>query len=262
MKKYLKYLLLSLLLTFSIVGNSQILGDKRIPSQLAASDLLTDIISYWKFDVGDRDGDELGNNDWTTNVGCTNVAGHINEGEENDVNPHKALINNSTLSFSDGNDLPFSVAFWISFDSLSAVQSIIMNREGAGEDEWGVITVSSFIQLNLFDAGNDYFRVRYDISGLATGTFYHFVFTYDGSETTAGIKIYRDGSLQTVVRAEIGTYDGMTLDLSSTTHSFRFYSAINYLNGILDEMGVWGRELGQPDVTELYNSGSGLSYPF
>ena len=34
-----------------------------------------------------------------------------------------------------------------------------------------------------------------------------------------------------------------------------------YYNGILDEIGVWDRELTSTEVTELYNSGSGKQYP-
>jgi len=35
-----------------------------------------------------------------------------------------------------------------------------------------------------------------------------------------------------------------------------------FLNGTLDEMGVWNRALSGAEVTALYNSGAGIAYPF
>ena len=35
-----------------------------------------------------------------------------------------------------------------------------------------------------------------------------------------------------------------------------------YYSGAVDEMGVWSRALSDSEVAELYNSGSGLAYPF
>ena len=33
------------------------------------------------------------------------------------------------------------------------------------------------------------------------------------------------------------------------------------MNGIIDEVGFWNRELTSSEVTDLYNSGAGLAYP-
>jgi len=35
-----------------------------------------------------------------------------------------------------------------------------------------------------------------------------------------------------------------------------------YLTGIVDEVGIWSRELSSGEISQLYNSGNGLSYPF
>ncbi len=36
---------------------------------------------------------------------------------------------------------------------------------------------------------------------------------------------------------------------------------IQYLNGALDEIGLWTRVLTSTEVTQLYNGGAGLAYP-
>jgi len=33
-------------------------------------------------------------------------------------------------------------------------------------------------------------------------------------------------------------------------------------DGLIDEVGIWSRALNSTEVSELYNSGSGLAYPF
>ena len=35
-----------------------------------------------------------------------------------------------------------------------------------------------------------------------------------------------------------------------------------YVDGIIDEVGIWARSLSDAEVTQLYNAGAGLTYPF
>jgi hypothetical protein len=91
-----------------------------------------------------------------------------------------------------------------------------------------------------------------DFSGnaiLNASNWYHLAATYDG----ATVSIYVDGELDsTAVKAlsttdwyiKIGTRQGWTIG-----H-----------NGLIDEVGIWERELTADEVSELYNSGSGLAY--
>ena len=39
-------------------------------------------------------------------------------------------------------------------------------------------------------------------------------------------------------------------------------TAAQAFDGMMDEIGVWSRALTATEVTELYNSGNGLAYPF
>ena len=41
-----------------------------------------------------------------------------------------------------------------------------------------------------------------------------------------------------------------------------YYFPINFLNCYIDEVGIWSRTLTSTEVSDLYNSGSGLQYPF
>lgn len=47
--------------------------------------------------------------------------------------------------------------------------------------------------------------------------------------------------------------------------AYRFAGSIQsawYLDGQMDEVGIWDRSLTTTEITELYNSGAGLAYPF
>ena len=92
-------------------------------------------------------------------------------------------------------------------------------------------------------------------STLSTSTWYHIVVTRDETANTA--EVYLDNSSDisfanvddaTPVDMAIGVYqDGQTG---------------NDWAGLIDEVGIWTRALTSSEVTELYNSGSGLQYPF
>jgi len=91
---------------------------------------------------------------------------------------------------------------------------------------------------------------------LSNNTWHHVVVTQSG---TTG-SIYVDGG--TPVTSNV-TYTGGAS--TSQTNYFAVYnngSFTSYFTGRLDESGVWSRALSASEVTELYNGGSGLQYPF
>lgn len=92
------------------------------------------------------------------------------------------------------------------------------------------------------------------------GNFHYAVFTYDGSSTLAGSKIYMDGTSQTLSN----TVDAL---IGSISNSANFTignrdTGSEFWNGAIDEVGFWSRALSQAEITQLYNGGAGLQYPF
>lgn len=93
---------------------------------------------------------------------------------------------------------------------------------------------------------------------------WHFVcWTYDGSNTTGGFKIYVDGSSVAVTAQSSGTVNstanaptnklcmGCQKNAGSTTHIFI---------GKLDLAAQWNAQLSAGDITTLYNAGHGMDY--
>ena len=88
----------------------------------------------------------------------------------------------------------------------------------------------------------------------ADGAWHHVVLTYeDGS----GAILYIDGSKDD----DVASSDCYTDATDSTKLCSDFSDAAEWDDGI-DEVGIWNRYLTPSEVSDLYNSGSGLAYPF
>ena len=48
----------------------------------------------------------------------------------------------------------------------------------------------------------------------------------------------------------------------SATENFIGTSVGYYMDGLIDEVGIFSKALNQTEITDLYNNGNGLTYPF
>jgi len=209
---------------------------------------LTDgLVSYYKFD-GDAT-DSVGTNNGTVN-GATQVSGKINSAYSfNGSNDDIALNNNIIGGYSA---MTFSV--WVKANSFSAVNPILKT--------WSDIKSNRKILIDIDTSGyidfDIYTTTQYGgsmSSQISTNTWYFLTFTYDGSI----MKLYINGTEQSTTYSASGIIQTGTLqDYFGKTNNV----ASEYFNGIMDEIGIWNRALTASEISELYNSGAGLSYPF
>jgi hypothetical protein len=118
------------------------------------------------------------------------------------------------------------------------------------------------IQINYqYNAGTRRIRfLRYGSSNslqyytitLGTSNWAHIVATFDGST----IKGYVNGT-EVTTEANSGTQS-----IGGTAFGIAANGTTQYASALIDEYGVWSRALSGAEVTSLYNSGSGLAYPF
>lgn len=230
------------------------------------SPILEGLVEYWKFD--DNTTGEFG----TTENVSANVslgAGKINDGA---IGVSGAFLNfpdDDRFSFTDGvNDLPFSISMWVWIDSFSvANNALFVKRPTTGStSEYYTFIGDDTGQARILlhsEGETGVFISRISDSVLSTDTWYHLVFTYDGSGLSSGIKIYINGSEDTTSDASSGTYVRM-INSTELPQFFRLGTNNNTVHkGIIDEVGIWkNKELTLTEVSELYNSGSGLQYPF
>lgn len=172
------------------------------------------------------------------------------------------IVDSDELSFTDGagNDYAFSISFWVYFDDFTDTNEIVEKfLAGGSGNEWLVNRNGTTLNFLLYSGGATTVRIgkTYDMSSLSTATWYHFVLTYDGSESDTGINIYRDGSLVTMGTSSSGSYTGM----SNTTEEVRIGTrngTANFLAGRIDSLYIWKqRELSSSEANEIYTTENG-----
>lgn len=97
-------------------------------------------------------------------------------------------------------------------------------------------------------------------AALSSSSFYHVVVRYDGggSGDSGRLKISINDTNKTL------SFNG-TIPASMSAMSqgaFVIGRGLWYANGDVDEFGYWDRTLTNQEVTDLYNGGAGLAYPF
>jgi hypothetical protein len=141
-----------------------------------------------------------------------------------------------------------------------------MFLETDSQRAWNCVinATSKLARFYISDDGGNTSNTSLDVvvatTVMTTATWYHVVGTFDGG--TGNLKIYINGTLEnTEPSALTGVFNSTAQFQIGHIQEFGG-GAGGYFDGIIDEFGVWSRALSGAEVTELYNSGSGLAYPF
>lgn len=224
---------------------------------------LTDNIkAYYKLDeASGNPADATGNGFTLTNTNTVGFGtGLINNGADfGTANTNKYFIIANSLGFTGNNAL--TVALWVkirteptggNFYAFSVLRNVSSNP----------------ISLNLqyFDsAGTTNLRATragaafQDVAGpfavtLGTTVWHQVVMWYDGTD----LKLYLD----TVERGTIGSIGTGTTNLDSNFSLGANETGAIPASTFMDEVGVWNRALSTGEITQLYNGGAGIQYPF
>ena len=216
--------------------------------------LTTNLVNYWKLDESSGDAaDSVASNTLMNRGTVTYVSGKINNGASTvDHTSRFRMTSQPTTGSSD-----ISVSMWLNWAGV-----------GSYALTWGV---NSNTQGVIFGTSGHYTSASaYGAASSSTGTvaiddgnWHHIVYVYDH---TTGFKTYVDGS------TDGGTYAYTSLSVNSGGIGYvsgAFWNGLspdpggdNGLTAIFDEIGVWSRVLNSTEVSQLYNSGNGLQYPF
>jgi hypothetical protein len=162
----------------------------------------------------------------------------------------------------------FSGCFWVNFDTFAGdkVHTPLSKLLGTGAvpgwelhtwDNSG--TVGDAISLYLIENwGNNQciFASAENILSGTEGIWQHICFTYDGSNTASGVKIYQDSVSKTVVDSSVWCTTpppGSILNNVPLLVGERELSG-NTLDGNIDEIKIWNRSLNASEVYQDYIS--------
>ena len=183
--------------------------------------------------------------DWS-NVYSTNFDG---------VDDYVDCGDSNVFSFGNGTtDSPFSISCWIRFNSV-ANSTGLMGKDSSGTDtEYQIRLGFSNLRFRLYDDSTSGYIQKSLSNPLSINTWYHIAFTYDGSSTSTGLKIYVDA----VTPTQTGLTGGGTYTaMENTASPFTIGSVSNvFMNGNIDEVGMFNTELSASEILAIYNGGS------
>lgn len=212
----------------------------------------TSIEGYWSFEDTI---DSSGNGATLTNNGCStgetgvidNCFGFVRSESDN---------TQATVTLPSGD---FTVGGWIKTSASNNFQKLFgIAKSEAGTHGFSGIEQSSGGNWQFFvvNTGNTFYGAN-GTTSISTGTWYFVVGTYNS--TTKEARIFVNGIEEGSVTLS-GTIATPTGDIY---FGAGFFSGLgNYLDGYIDESFIFNRELSDSEILELYNSGSGLQYPF
>ncbi len=230
-------------------------------SWLMTEDWWLQPISHWKFDEGDGNTayDSVGTNHGTLINGPIWTTGQVN----------------GALDFDGTNDY-VEVGSPANLDNLPlynlTISAWIYDKHSAGET-WGTIfgtyvspngwsfrtisnaTGSRSLYLQMPFSGNNqsaWATYHSSYGTILRNTWHHVVGVWDSSTKTA--KLYIDGAETTYQTANpgVGAYNS---DASNNKEIGRLPLAVQYFNGIIDDVRIYNRALSAQEILQLYQKG-------
>lgn len=243
---------------FSIGGEEYISKDvvKDYPSDNTALSL--NLISYWKIDEssGGVAYDSYSTNHCSIQSGVSiNQDGLIGRAASFIETSGGLTTNKLASQLKIGGNTSKSVSLWIKpSSSLNGANScgIISIGLRANQQQFGIKYYGNPAYW-MFDSWYGAVRIGPDNVKLDDGHWHHLVVTYNSGSST--VKTYLDGRFVTSDDSKsLNTGDQMVFSIGIGSQG--------KYTGLIDEVGLWGRELSDNEVQLLYNRGLGLSYEY
>jgi len=223
---------------------------------IVSANLNDDLVSYYKMD------DDLATTNIIDSLGLNN--GTLDGGDNTDDLSTNGIINLS-LNFNgidDYVDTGFAPSYsnntWTLWYNGTTSATRLMSSLSTDPRQSSQLDISvnaeGFLQISVFDDVSSKFLAA--TTGTINDNTWHFIALTIESDVYA--RGYVDGveivnfSIDTITPANTQDLWLMRYPRFDTT----------YANGTLDEVGVWNRTLSQSEITELWNGGNGLTYPF
>jgi hypothetical protein len=216
------------------------------------SPLLTSLVAHWRLDessgtrVDSHAGNDLGDiNTVGSAAGKLGTAASFVAANEELL----GIADNPALSMGD---IDFTIALWVWFDSLAGAG--LAGKWSAGSVEYLAYFNGTNLRFHVSDDGTNNTFVT-NSQSISTNTWYLYLAWHDATANTINLSI--NNNTPASAAHTTGVHDGSSAFLLSENEE-----GGSYLNGRLDSVSIWKRLLTPTERTQLYNSGSGLDYPF
>jgi hypothetical protein len=227
--------------------------------------LTTNLVAYWKLDGNSNDavGSKNGS-DTSITYGSGN--GIIGQGAGfSSASSSKITFGNGGLGALVSGAGQVTASLWFKASSRPTAgnrkvfSSIVVTTNNQGM-LFGLKDTNT-VEVGGRSNGSDAFQSVTYTDGTGTGSWVHVVGIWDFG--SAKVYLYYNGSL--VVNGTAVTWSQGSFGYagnSSIPDAFGEQNSSSFYDGALDEVGLWTRALTGSEVTQLYNGGAGLQYPF
>jgi hypothetical protein len=238
---------------------------------------LSELKAYWKFNESSGDilnssssDESLGSSANATVSGMTyNTSGSSPfgyEGEFDGTNDNLVVGSSTSIfNFCHNVNCKWSLNAWVQTDIVTVQQlfATMDDRSGTNRGMSAYVSQGSNgssvgVGCGIYSGSSGVYPISFEnTSALISDTNWHMLtYTYDQTITDDNFTWYLDGS-------EVGTADKNNNDNSNSNATSNAMIAwrdngARYWNGALTEISLWNRILSSGDVSDLYNSGSGL----
>jgi hypothetical protein len=222
---------------------------------LVHSAISDNIISYYKLDegTGTTTQDALLSYNGTLDLNLWNSTSKINAGMY-------GVLNNSVevSTFAGVKNVTFNA--WINMHNYNASATMIVGGDDVASAPairaWQFRTESDgklgWVHWNQAGSIDTLFTTQ----TMSKGVWYMVTGTYDGTTIRLYINGVQNASKATTASGSIKIKTGAAIGKISNNYD------ATYFDGAIDEVGIWSQAKSAAEITSLYNSGSGIQYPF
>ena len=143
----------------------------------------------------------------------------------------------------------FSVSMWVNFASVS--QGTFFGKGSSPTGGYFAFLNGGRIFFAIFGSDGEYAGV-YTPDAMLTNVWQHYAFTYDGSSSISGMKVYIDGIEQETLVLD----DNLTkspVNVGDLRLGIR--NGGTYLKGYMNEIAIYNTELKDRDIKNIHNCG-------
>lgn len=228
-------------------------------TQTAHAAITDNIQGFWGLNEtsGNRS-DSAGSNTLTNNGSVASTTGKVSNAAQFSGSNDLSITDNSALSTGD---IDFTVSGWVYMTSKAANAGIISKFTSSGAQREYLVYYDSAVdrfRLSVSAIGTTVTQIAANNLGSPSlNTWYFIVAWHDSVANTINIQV-NNGT------ADSASYSSGVFDGTAPFMLGNYFSGgvNNRLTGYVDAVGFWKRVLTDGEKTTLYNSGSGIEYPF
>jgi hypothetical protein len=214
------------------------------------SQFLTSLVAYWKLeDVNDSHTNGL---TLTNNNSVTFTSGKVNNAATVVAASSQYLSLADTALLRPGN-FDYTWACWFKLTTTAGTQTII-SKDFDTTRGWQLVNGAGTLTWNNYRNNATGIDITDSVSA---GTWYLFIGWHDAAGDTINMKL-NNGTTTSI--ATSGNFpQASTAPFAIGRNSYPGFS--QYMGGQVDEVAYWTRVLTAGEMTRLYNSGNGRTYP-